>query len=113
MIGINLMKRLTVTINGDKWKVALMDAKSFRAKHGSGTDAITVYHHVKNYRTIDFKDTTLLKSTVVHEVTHAYLSYIDLSKFSYGAVEEKFCDLLGYKAHLILRVSETIWRSLR
>jgi len=107
-----MLRQFSVTINGDKWLVRLMRDKDFIKAYGKDTEGITTYQHHTNYRTIDFKYSTLRKSTVTHEVTHAYLSYHDLSKLSKGDTEEKFADLLGYRAYCIVRVSNSIFRKL-
>jgi hypothetical protein len=102
------MRTISVTINGEKWKATLMNEFEFVDKHGSGYSGMTHYDHKKKLRTMDFCSPGLSKSTVVHEVAHAYMSYFDLSRMSYGAIEEKICDMLGYKARYILRVADTI-----
>lgn len=105
------MKKFKVKICGDLWEVRLYPTKVFTTQF---TDclAITHYHHNKKLRTMTFCYRHRDIDTIVHEVTHAYLSYFDFSQMSYGAIEEKFCEILGKKLRHIAKVSKTIRRRL-
>lgn len=104
-------RTFNATIRGDKWVINLYPNRVFKSLF-KGCLAITEYHHRKKLRTINFCYKHRDIDTIIHEVTHAYLSYTDFSQMSYGQIEEVFCEILGKRIQSILKVSRSLKRRL-
>jgi hypothetical protein len=107
-----MLKKFRVKISGDSWEVFLLKRKTFVERFGKDTAAITTYLHKTKLRQIYFQPKDKTKGTVMHEVIHAYLSYRDLSKMSYGAIEELICDFLPRRLDAIKRTTDRIIKRL-
>ena len=108
-----MLRQLRVKINGDVWRVRYLKTKTFNKLHGKHNAAMTWYNHKKKKRIIDFKCSDFCKTHVTHEVVHAYLSYFDFSRMSYGRIEEKMADLFGNKEKFMMKVRDSIYGAFR
>lgn len=106
------MRKFSVTIRGDKWKVRLISHKEFR-KTWPKTEAVTLYKHDTGFRELWFSDKHITRGHVVHEVLHAYFSYRDFTRMSYGQIEEDICEYLDDRYWQVLKVSRNIYSKLR
>jgi hypothetical protein len=106
------MKKFTVTINTDKWHVELLSEREFDNRWPK-TAAVTIYNHEIGQRKMYFHTADMTIGTIRHEVLHAFLSYCDFTKMSYGQVEECVCEELDSKLGRVLKVSDAIYRKLR
>lgn len=106
------IKSFEVTINGDKWKILLATKKEFK-RVWPETTAVTEYAHKKGVRQITFHTGDRTRDSIAHELLHAYASYFDFSNMSYGAIEEKFCEVIGKKYRTFHRLVNKIARRLQ
>lgn len=106
---VTLVDSFVVTINNDRWVINL-----YRASHFSclwpDTLGITDYDHKKKRRNINLPSSKTSKDTIAHELMHAYLSYHNFSKTSYGVIEEKVCEVIGKKHRLICELTDKIYK---
>jgi hypothetical protein len=101
-----------VQINGDYWQVYLLPDDRFSAEFGSGVAAVTCYNGKK--KMLIFRDSDRSYDTIIHEVTHAYLSYQCFSSAGLkpNQMEEMFCDFMANNVQKIQRTSKSIQRIL-
>jgi len=102
------MKQITIEIKGKKWKVKLLSDKVFNKHFGSDKLAVTCYNETDRF--ICFKRSHIDRSTITHELTHAYLSDMNLNG-SKEEIEERFCDLIGnYFDKITDNFAEIYWQ---
>ena len=101
---------LKIKIKGKTWKVFFLSNKQFTHWYPKsvGADALTTYQHDQGFREIVFLNTVFRRSTVVHELMHAYLSYRCLQGLSYGQIEEIVCDVAGLHLTTMQRLADLI-----
>lgn len=108
---------MRIKINGDAWILAKLNDYAYAEKHGKSknydTQAMTSYNHKYGIREIDFSSSGFTKSTVVHELLHAYLSYRDFSRKSYAQVEEEVCEYLDGKLTRLLKTADRVYKQMR
>lgn len=63
-------------INGDVWKIGFYTSKAFDKKHADATDALGIMDDEKML--VDFKIEHFKRHIALHEITHAYESYLCL-----------------------------------
>lgn len=104
-----------VTISGDQWNIYVLHECEFDEQFGKSTLATTVYNHAQNQRMFFFKEGAICKSTVVHEVTHAFFSYqyLDSVRLKPSQLEEIFCDFMANRMEQVRKVSNTIYAKLK
>lgn len=86
--------KFTVSIKGQRWKINVYTVTKFD-KFSPGDVGLTSYNHKKGLRSIHFRGRTPSRDTIAHELLHAYLSYYDFSRTSYGKIEESICEEIG------------------
>lgn len=104
-------KKFKVKINGDSWQVHLLPGEVFKECLGANNAAATV----PDKKSFFFRDDLIEKSTVVHEVMHAYFSYLYLgsTKARVSDVEEIVCDMVGNKIAAIAAISNKVYSALK
>lgn len=111
-----MLKKIKTKINGDTWIICLMDAEQFDLNFEGNKSAITMFdHNTKNYGIFFKEGEDFNRSTIVHEVLHAFFSYqhVGSTSMSLEDLEEIFCDQVGYKFDEITALSDRILRLLR
>lgn len=113
MVGTKIkpLKTFNIRLRGDRWTVYLYSNYKFTSVYPD-TLAITCYKHHVHERDINFSVAGATMSTIVHELIHAYLSYHDFSKKSYGAIEEHICDILGRHHPQLYKLATHIYKEL-
>lgn len=110
-----MLKRFRVKIKGEWWYIHLLRTRTFNEKFSKKMWAVTVYDHSKRKpsREIFFKPRCTDRNTVMHEVIHAYFSYIETSRKSYGEMEEIFCEFLPKYLNRIVNTSRKVMAGLK
>lgn len=104
--------KFKIMINKDLWTVRIFNPKDFNAQYGA-CDAITEYKHKSGLRLLSFQGRKVSKDTIAHELTHAYLSYKDFSRKSYGQIEEETCEVMGKHHKHLYRLVGRIYKEVR
>lgn len=105
-----------IKINGDIWNIYLFTYTDF-VSLWDGCCGITHYEHrhftkKKKELSINFRGPKVSRDTIVHELMHAYLSYHDFSKVSYGSIEEKICEIMGKKYKVLYTLANKLYTAL-
>ncbi len=103
--------RFQIMINKQRWTIKLYTPARFN-KLWPDTLGVTEYDHKKGLRRISFKKHKISKDTVAHELMHAYLSYKDYSKYSYGKIEESICEVIGKKHKPLYHITNRLFSRL-
>ena len=104
-------KRHIVTIKGMKWKYFAIPKDKYVKKHPN-----TVAICMKGHFYMDFLKEEIDLPTVIHEVTHAFLSSCCLDAcdhISPDDLEEIFAEVNGYHIEDILKVAKKIYKDLK
>lgn len=102
---------MDLLINGDTWSVKLMEEDAFIHKWGEGFEALTVLEAKLLY----FHDDGIALDTVIHELCHAYYSYLCVNSTQLGSdqLEEIWCDMFGMHGAKIIRQARQVFKWLK
>ena len=102
---------MVVIIKGIKYNVRILSKKSYTKKYSNS------YAHVnRDSREIIFRDDHIKKTTVIHEVTHAFINTLCLGScndLTLEDFEEIICEMLEVHLMDINRVSNEILSFLK
>ena len=104
-------KSFNETIHGDEWKIVLLDPDKFSKVYGETTAAITL----TDEKQIIFSTETINLIVVLHEIFHAYASYlcIDSAHVDSTQAEEIFAELFGSQGPAMYKQGKDILAKLR
>lgn len=103
---------MDILIKGIKFKVILLDKKSYIKKHTNNSYA----HCDRVDRTLVFRKDHIKKNTIVHEVTHAFINSLHLGScddITISDFEEIICEMLEDHLMDINKVSNQILSFLK
>lgn len=103
------MRPLTVhfRIIGKSWRIRALDQELYdKKKARAGSVAITYFHK----RRIDLSPVGCDRESIIHELTHAYLSEICIhsAELTTDNLEEIFCELLAKRGREILDLADSL-----
>lgn len=109
------MKQLRINIKGERWTIHYLTRKAYQKRFGKDSLAITEYKHSRKdpQRDIFFSPRDRSLSTIVHELVHAYASYVYIDKPTVAKFEEKMCDVIGNEIGTIMVLAAQIKNFLR
>jgi hypothetical protein len=99
----------SITINGEKWEVKVLNNKAYNKLFGTDSCAITQIQDKKIFFTVD---TCLNIDTIMHEITHAYFSYLclDSTALKLEDLEEVNCEFLAKHCGKIIATSSLVYK---
>jgi len=103
---------VNIKIKGDTWKCSVYDDEEFLHKFGDGMAAFCQV----DSKQIIFNEDDLTLQTVIHEVAHAYISYlhlIDSAELKVDQIEEIYCEMFAHDGPDILKISKRLFKSLK
>lgn len=109
------LKSFAVTINKEKWKVHLITDKLYKEKFKNGL-AITMYRHSNpKCRELYFRPGFRTKSIILHEIVHAYTSYMHAKypEMTKSELEEAMCDVVAMNIYSMIKVADNIEYKLK
>lgn len=107
--------KFKVKILGDSWNIYCLEQEEYAKFFGEDSEAVTVYDHGLGIFNIVFSARSLKRSTVAHELVHAFRSYqyTDSAGLNEDQHEEVMCDLIAYRGQALQRLTNSIWSRLR
>lgn len=102
---------MSIKIKGDRWKCFIFDHDEFNKRFGTGMSAFCDTKSKQMFFVAEDLDIPL----VMHEVFHAFTSYLCLSAATLEAnqVEEIYCELFAQDGHKMIEISTKIFEKLR
>lgn len=99
-----------VSIKGIPWSFEKINAKKYKSLYGSGSMACTLKLEHKMVFIVGKCDL----HTIIHEVTHAFISSccLDSASLDEEAIEEVFCEINSWHLEDIRRISRVIHKRL-
>jgi hypothetical protein len=97
---------MDIEILGYPWKVYVISQEEMIAKFNEDLKGLTDPEASELY----FKREGLDKSTVTHEITHAYFSYMPVTQIDIMEdIEEVWCDFISFHGEKLLKQSKELF----
>jgi hypothetical protein len=102
---------MLIPINGDKWKIQVLDDDEFDRRFGEGLEGITQTKE----KIVYFNEEIYDLDTVVHELTHVFFYYLclDAASISVHQLEEIACEVMAKHGKHILKLSNKVHKQLK
>ncbi len=99
-----MSKKCTLSINGEKWKCHILTNDEYKFKHGENTSK-AVCDDDENE--IDFTEGSADLKTAIHELTHAYQSYLCLEDTNTIGLDDFFEIQATFNQKYLLNILES------
>lgn len=98
-------------IQSDHWKIEFFEEDAFVRRFGEGIAGLCNTAQRKIY----FHDGEFTKPVIIHELAHAYYSYLCLESttLTNSQLEEVWCDLIARFGPTIIRQSNQIFKEYK
>lgn len=116
----------TIIINGDKWIWNVLNIEDYETKHSNEGPSTAICD--ETHKEIDFREDNFNMDVILHEVTHAYQSYLCLENTNkvdpddYCEIHATFMEKYGlkvvasslhiYSKYLEKKNVETLWKKI-
>jgi len=101
------MKKIQFEILGKVWNLRILPPKKYKKKHGDDSEGVCRAWK----KSIDIHAKCLTKETLLHELTHAYLSEMCITsatEFTKNDLEEIYCELLSRWGRELLDLADSL-----
>lgn len=105
--------QIQVRINGDNWKIKVVTPKMMKAQKKSDVDFAGLC--VPSERTIYIENESIYYDVILHEIYHAYFSYLyldDTNSLTLLDLEEITNNFFCSKAEEVLKKAKKVYKKL-